>query len=95
MRDVAQAMHLAHEGGSSTVTTPEKTNSVPSLATRPPSDGEQTMKTHVSHTGRSGSPQRSREPFSGMRRVRVALYVRVSTDKQAEFGMSLDAQRRA
>jgi DNA invertase Pin-like site-specific DNA recombinase len=27
-----------------------------------------------------------------MRRVRVALYVRVSTDKQAEFGMSLDAQ---
>ena len=27
-----------------------------------------------------------------MRRVQVALYVRVSTDKQAEFGMSLDAQ---
>lgn len=27
-----------------------------------------------------------------MRRVRVALYVRVSTDKQAELGMSLDAQ---
>ncbi len=28
-----------------------------------------------------------------MRRIRVALYVRVSTDKQAEYGMSLDAQR--
>jgi DNA invertase Pin-like site-specific DNA recombinase len=28
-----------------------------------------------------------------MRSIRVALYVRVSTDKQAEFGMSLDAQR--
>ncbi len=27
-----------------------------------------------------------------MRRIKVALYVRVSTDKQAEFGMSLDAQ---
>lgn len=27
-----------------------------------------------------------------MRRVKVALYVRVSTDKQAELGMSLDAQ---
>lgn len=27
-----------------------------------------------------------------MRRIRVALYVRVSTDKQAEFGMSLEAQ---
>jgi DNA invertase Pin-like site-specific DNA recombinase len=27
-----------------------------------------------------------------MGRVRVALYVRVSTDKQAEFGLSLDAQ---
>lgn len=27
-----------------------------------------------------------------MRKVLVALYVRVSTDKQAEFGMSLDAQ---
>ncbi len=28
-----------------------------------------------------------------MRSIRVALYVRVSTDKQAEFGMSLDAQK--
>ena len=31
------------------------------------------MKTHVSHTGRSSSHSVAGEPFSGMRRVRVAL----------------------
>ena len=51
------------------------------------------MKTHVSHTGRSSSHSVAGDTFSGMRRIRVALYVRVSTDKQAEFGMSMDAQR--
>jgi hypothetical protein len=31
-------------------------------------------------------------PIGRPRRIKVALYVRVSTDKQAEFGMSLEAQ---
>ena len=51
------------------------------------------MRTHSSHTGLSSSHSAAGDTFSGMRRIRVALYVRVSTDKQAEFGMSLDAQR--
>ena len=51
------------------------------------------MKTHVSHTGRSSPHRGAGDYFSGMRSVGVAPYVRVPTDKQAEFGMSLGVQR--
>lgn len=34
-----------------------------------------------------------RDTVGAMRKIRVALYARVSTDKQAELGMSLDAQK--
>ena len=51
------------------------------------------MRTHSSHTGLSSSHSAAGDTFLKMRSIRVALYVRVSTDKQAEFGMSLDAQR--
>lgn len=50
------------------------------------------MRAHPSHTAPPSSYSPERSTVSAMRRVQVALYVRVSTDKQAEFGMSLDAQ---
>jgi len=51
------------------------------------------MRTHPTHKAPPSSHSTSRGTVSGMRKIKVALYVRVSTDKQAEFGMSLDAQR--
>jgi DNA invertase Pin-like site-specific DNA recombinase len=51
------------------------------------------MRTHSTHTPRTSSHSASPDTFPKLRSIRVALYVRVSTDKQAEFGMSLDAQR--
>ncbi len=50
------------------------------------------MNAHPSHTSPPSSHTLARSTVGIMRRVNVALYVRVSTDKQAEFGMSLDAQ---
>lgn len=50
------------------------------------------MRPHNSHTAPTSSYNSDRGTLGTMRRVKVALYVRVSTDKQAEFGMSLDAQ---
>ena len=50
------------------------------------------MRAHSSHTAPTSSYNPERSTVTTMRRVQVALYVRVSTDKQAEFGMSLDAQ---
>ena len=50
------------------------------------------MDAHSSHTQPPSSHTLPRGTVGTMRRVRVVLYVRVSTDKQAEFGMSLDAQ---
>jgi len=50
------------------------------------------MRAHPSHTAPTSSYNAERSTVSTMRRVQVALYVRVSTNKQAEFGMSLDAQ---
>jgi len=50
------------------------------------------MRSYPSHTAPTSSHTSERSTVTAMRRVKVALYVRVSTDKQAEFGMSLDAQ---
>lgn len=50
------------------------------------------MTAHPSHTQPPSSHNLPRGTVGTMRQVKVALYVRVSTDKQAEFGMSLDAQ---
>ena len=50
------------------------------------------MNAHSSRTEPPSSHNISRGTVGTMRRVKVALYVRVSTDKQAEFGMSLEAQ---
>ncbi len=51
------------------------------------------MRTHSSHTGLSSSHSAAGDTFQGMRRIRVALYVRVSTEEQVD-GHSLQAQRR-
>ncbi len=50
------------------------------------------MPAHLSHTAPPSSHTPPHSIVRTMRRVKVVLYVRVSTDKQAEFGMSLDAQ---
>ena len=51
------------------------------------------MRTHSTHTPRTSSHSAAPDTSPKLRSIRVALYVRVSTDKQAEFGMSLDAQK--
>lgn len=40
------------------------------------------MRSYPSHTAPTSSHTSERGPFAAMRRVKVALYVRVSTDKQ-------------
>ena len=58
------------------------------------------MRTYRSHIDSPSSHNRRRSTVAQvptmspkMQVIRVALYVRVSTDKQAEYGLSLDAQR--
>jgi hypothetical protein len=53
------------------------------------------MRTHSTHTPRTSSHSAAPDTFPKLGSIRVALYVRVSTDKQAEFGMSLDAQNQS
>ena len=54
------------------------------------------MRTYRSHIDSPSSHTSRRSTVAQVplnQKIRVALYVRVSTDKQAEYGLSLDAQK--
>ncbi len=54
------------------------------------------MRTYRSHIDSPSSHTSRRSTVAQVPlnpKIRVALYVRVSTDKQAEYGLSLDAQK--